>query len=53
MRKKAKVKEWSETSKDNVQEIILSTESKQVRREKKRSKIRDSAYVLGVREEIA
>ena len=39
MRKKAKVKEWSETSKDNVQEIILSTESKQVRREKKRSKI--------------
>ena len=39
-KKKTKVKDWNETSKGNVQETVLSTESKQVRGEKKISEAR-------------
>lgn len=38
-------------SKDNVQETIWSTESKQVREEKKWSKIKDISYILSMQEE--
>ena len=49
-RKKTKVKDWSKTSKDNVHETTLSTESKigETIEEKRWSKIKDSACVLSM-----